>query len=318
MQDSSEAASRVDAAGQEIQAVLVAGDGGASRSINGESKAFLQIAGRPMVVHVLEALLLTPQVSEVFVVGDSIRLEEALTEAGCRTRNAQQDCRVHIVPQGKSLVENVLQGFERTLPPGPPDACHPVLVLPCDIPFVAPWEISQFLERAYAAQADYVIGLSSIETLAEYAPRKDQPGIQMASFNLDDGRYRQNNLHFVRPLRVGNCELVQVMYENRYQKELVSMLRVIWPVFLRDVRNLWVIWYYLILHIGGVLHRRGHLRAADWVRRFVSIETAERAISHLLKARTVCVITTPGGAVLDIDKAEDLCGAQARLPRGLP
>ena len=36
-----------------IQAILVAGDRGASRAIRGRSKAFVEVAGKPMVVHVV-------------------------------------------------------------------------------------------------------------------------------------------------------------------------------------------------------------------------------------------------------------------------
>ena len=32
--------------------------------------------------------------------------------------------------------------------------------------------------------------------------------------------FRQNNLHWVRPLRMGNRQYVDEMYENRYQKEI--------------------------------------------------------------------------------------------------
>ena len=46
-----------------VQAVLLAGDRGASRVVRGRSKAFLEVAGKPMLVHVLEALLHTPEVS---------------------------------------------------------------------------------------------------------------------------------------------------------------------------------------------------------------------------------------------------------------
>ena len=66
-----------------IQAVLLAGDRGAAKAVRGRSKAFVEVAGRPMVVHVLEALLHTPEVSEVFVTGNAAALERVFTEYGC-------------------------------------------------------------------------------------------------------------------------------------------------------------------------------------------------------------------------------------------
>ena len=65
-----------------IQAILLAGDRAHSKSVRGRSKGFLELDGRPMVVHVLEALLHVPEVSEVYVVGDTVRLEKAIAEHG--------------------------------------------------------------------------------------------------------------------------------------------------------------------------------------------------------------------------------------------
>ena len=86
--------------------MLVAGDRGHSRAVRGQSKTFVQLAGKPMVVHVIEALLHTPEVSEVYVVGDPIRLEKAITEHGCLLLAAARACPIHIVPQLSSCPVN--------------------------------------------------------------------------------------------------------------------------------------------------------------------------------------------------------------------
>ena len=294
-----------------IQAVLLAGDRGASRRINGESKAFLPLAGRPMLAHVLDALLDTPRVGEVFVVGDPVRVEKVLVGSGCLVRAAQGGCPVHVVPQRRSLLENVWHTFGLALPPGSPDPSRPILVVPADVPFATPEEISDFLERAFASGADYAIGLSPREALDAYAPQEGRPGIEMAYFNVREGRYRQSNLHFVRPLKMGNRQYIQDMYENRYQKEWGSMLRLIWRVVSRELHNLWVLGFYLVMHVAGVLHRRGWSRASDRVRRFTSLDTVARGIGALLRIRIEFVVTELGGAALDVDNAEDLAAAEA-------
>ena len=69
-----------------VQAVLLAGDRGASKAVRGASKGFVKVAGKPMVVHVLEALLHTPEVNEIFAVGDPIKLEKAISEYGVPLR----------------------------------------------------------------------------------------------------------------------------------------------------------------------------------------------------------------------------------------
>ena len=294
-----------------IQAVLLAGDRGASRQIKGESKAFLSLAGRPMLVHVLEALLHTPQVGEVFVVGDPVRIEKTLVQNGCIAAAAGRGRPIHVVPQRDSLLENVWHTFGLTLPAGPPDPSHPILVIPADIPLVTPEEISEFLSRAYACGADYVIGLCPESALQTYAPGEGRAGIEMAYFNTREGRFRQNNLHFVRPLRMGNRRYIQDMYENRYQKEWGSMLRLIGTVLSREFRQVWVLGFFLVMHFAGALHRRGWRRAADRVRRYASYHSAERGIGALLRIRTEFVFTGLGGAALDIDNAQDLAAAEA-------
>jgi GTP:adenosylcobinamide-phosphate guanylyltransferase len=199
-----------------IQAILVAGDRSASRTVRGTSKAFVLVAGKPMFVHVLEALLHTPEVSEVYLVGNAARLAGAVAEYGCLSLAAARGRPVHIVPQRDSLYANVWYTFLRTLAPGRTDANHAVLVVPADIPLVIPEEISEFVTRAEAADADYVVGLSPESALARFAPHDGAPGVEMAYFNLREGRLRQNNLHWVRPLKMGNRHYVDEMYENRY------------------------------------------------------------------------------------------------------
>ena len=309
----------------QVQAVLVAGDRGASRAIGGRSKTFAEVAGKPMVVHVIESLVFTPEVREIYVVGHAERLERALVGYGCLQLAATHGCPIHVVPQRNSLFENVWHSFLRTLPPGRPSEDHPILVVPTDIPVAIPEEISDFVAKALETGADYGLGLSPASSLERFAPTDGGEGIRMAYFNLREGRFRQNNLHLVRPLRMGNRHYIQEMYENRYQKEVGSALRLGWRVLRSEFRNLWVLYYFGLLHIAGVLDRRGHRRWADRVRRHTPLERIEAAMSALLRTRVVCVTTELGGAALDIDNAFDLAvadkmighwkAAQARLTR---
>ncbi|MFI5314246.1 MAG: nucleotidyltransferase family protein [Myxococcota bacterium] len=298
-----------------IQAILVAGDRGASRAVRGTSKAFVEVAGRPMVVHVLEALLHTPEVSEVYLVGNPARLSAAVASFGCLALAAARGCPIHVVPQRETLYANVWYTFLRTIAPGRADDSHAVLVVPADIPLVIPEEISAFVARAEASGGDYVVGLSPESALAAFAPQDGAPGIEMAYFNLREGRFRQNNLHWVRPLRMGNRQYIDEMYENRYQKELGSQIRLAWRVIRREWRNLWVLGSYLAIHVAGVLHRRGHFAAADRVRASVPLASIERAASALLRTRFRTVTTELGGAAVDVDNEADLEVVEKMLER---
>jgi GTP:adenosylcobinamide-phosphate guanylyltransferase len=294
----------------------VAGDRGASRAIRGRSKAFVEVAGKPMVVHVLESLLHTPEVSEIYVVGNPVRLERVIAEYGCLALAAASGCPVHVVPQRETLYANVWHTFLRTLRPGvPANDAHGVLVVPADIPLVMPEELSIFATRAQACGGDYVVGLTPESALAGFAPSDGAPGIEMAYFNLREGRFRQNNLHFVRALRMGNRSYIEDMYENRYQKEIASQVALAWTVLRKEWRNLWVLGCYFLIHLAGVLHRRGYARASDVVRSWVTIGAIERAASALLRTRFVTVTTELGGAAIDVDNEADLEIVEKMLER---
>ncbi len=291
--------------GRGVQAVLLAGHGRGSRSVQGGNKAFAQVGGKPMVVHVLEALLHTPEVREIYVVGPPAPLETLFAAYGGSQLASVLSKPLHLVPERGSLYENVWSAFLRTLPPGEPDPDHGILVVPSDIPLVVPEEIANFLAQARGGAVDYALGLSPDVALLPYAGRDGSPGIEMACFNLREGRFRQNNLHYVRPLRMGNRVYIEEMYENRYQKELGSQLRIAWRLLRRELRNLWVLWYYALMHVAGVLDRRGHARAARLVASWVPLATVERGIGALLRTRFATVVTGLGGAAIDIDNDAD-------------
>jgi hypothetical protein len=137
----------------------------------------------------------------------------------------------------------------------------------------------------------------------------------MACFNVAERRLRQNNLHVVRQLGMGNRHYIQDMYENRYQKELGSMLRLAWRILVREFRNLWVLFYYVALHVAAVLDRRGYTALAARLRTHVPLATIERGIGALLKTRFQVALTGHGGAAMDIDNAEDLEAADKMLLR---
>lgn len=298
-----------------FEAVLVAGDRGASRAVRGISKAFVEIAGKPMVVHVLEALLHTPEVSEIYLVGNPTRLAAVIAEYGCLALAASRGCPIHVVPQRETLYANVWHTFLRAHVPGRSDSSHAILVVPADIPLVIPEEISQFVNRAAESGGDYVVGLSPESALAPFAPTDASPGVSMAYFNLREGRFRQNNLHWVRPLRMGNRHYVDEMYENRYQKELGSQIALAWRVLRKEWRNLWVLGCYFLIHVAGVLHRRGHVELSDRVRALVPLSAIERAASALLRTRFRTVTTELGGAAIDVDNEVDLETVEKMLER---
>jgi hypothetical protein len=119
----------------------------------------------------------------------------------------------------------------------------------------------------------------------------------------------------VRALRFGNRHYVEDMYENRYQKELGSQIALALRVLRKEWRNLWVLQVYFLIHLAGVLHRRGWTAWADRVRRYVPLATIERASSALLRTRFKAVTTELGGAAIDVDNEQDLEVVEKMLER---
>src|SRR6266568_3881506 len=122
--------------------------------------------------------------------------------------------------------------------------------MPGDIPLATPAEIDAFVDGCDLARYDYCLGLSTEDVLQAYYPQDGCPGIQMAYFTLRDLRARQNNLHLVKPLRLGNRHYIQKMYNFRYQREWRNIMRMIWELCTTQHESLRVAYYYLCLHIA--------------------------------------------------------------------
>ena len=116
-----------------------------------------------------------------------------------------------------------------------------------------------------------------------------EPGIQMAAFNLREGRFRQSNLHLVKPARVVNRHYIEEMYRNRFQRELGSVVALAWRLLTSERGGLGLLYYYLLMHCAGVVDRRGY-RAPR--RRAAPLRSArarrgrlQRSAAHLVPLR---------------------------------
>jgi hypothetical protein len=300
-----------------IPAVLAAGDQAAAKAIYGESKAFLEIEGRPLVAHVASALQRVPEVSEVWVVGDPERLAAALGRGDLRRELRKP---LHVLPQLATLYENVWEAYRRLLPgagaggrePVAADLDQRVLYLPTDMPFATPEEISCFVREGLALDCDYVLGLVTEESMQAFYPTPGQPGIRMAYFNLREGRFRQSNLHLVRPARIGNRHYIEQMYRLRFQRRLAPILALAWRLLWSERGGLAIVWYYGLMHLAGFANRHGLRRTADLARRWIPIARIERGCGDLLATRFRFVVTRVGGCAVDVDNEHDFEVARER------
>lgn len=302
-----------------VPAIVAAGDRRAAKAVYGESKPYLELAGRSLVSHVVAMLQRVPEVSEVWVVGNAQRLEATLGTGSLRAELVKP---LHVVPQFRNLYENAWETYRRLLPgagpegrdPGPDDADQPVLFLSADLPFATPHEVSAFVRQGLECGCDYALGLSTEEAMSDFYPEgPGEPGIRMAYFNLREGRFRQSNLHLVKPARLGNRHYVEEMYEHRYQKQIGEMAKLGWTLLRAEGGGLSVIYYYALMHLAGVADRRGWRAIADFLRNRIPMPRIERGCSALLRTRFRFVVTQGGGCSVDIDNEEDFDAARARF-----
>jgi hypothetical protein len=260
-----------------------------------------------------------PEVSEVWVVGNADRLESLFGGEAARAKLRKP---LHVVPQFRNLYENAWQTYRRLLPgagsegrdPGPADEDRAVLFLSADLPFATPQEISDFVRRGLDLGCDYTLGLCTEESMVGFYPSgPDAPGIRMAYFNLREGRFRQSNLHLVKPARLGHRYYIEEMYEHRYQKQLGQALKLAWRLMRVEGGGFSVLWVYMLIHLAAVADRHRLQRLADWLRHRIPMERIERGLSTLLDTDFRFLATEVGGCAVDIDNDPDYDAASQRF-----
>ena len=296
-----------------IPAIVMAGDRGAARAIYGQSKVYLEIEGVPLVARVVLTLQFVAEVDEVWVVGDRDRLEAVFADSKLRQMIHKP---LHITAQHANLYENAWGTFKRALPGAGPEGRTPegddldfrTLYLSSDLPFASPQEISHFIEKSMALDCDYALGLVTEAAVAAYRKNSQEgpegEGLDIAFFNLRDGRVRQSNLHLAKPARILNRKFIQDMYRYRHMRAFGSMVG-LGSILLFREGGFAILFFYLIMHLSGFADRKGWKRLARIIRYGVTLKTNEWGVSKLLDCRFRFVITEIGGCAIDVDTEEE-------------
>ncbi len=299
-----------------LPAIVTAGDTRAAKAVYGDSKVFLEVAGRPLVAHVVATLQSVPEVSEVWVVGNRARLEAVFADPAVRAEISKP---LFIVEQFRSLMENSWETFRRVLSrdvergrdPVGQEVDQRILYLSGDLPFATAQEISAFIEQSNELDCDYACGLVTEESLEAFRPRAPgESGIEVAYFNLREGRLRQSNLHYARPARLGNRYRIEEMYEHRHQREFWNMAVLAWKLFWPKAGGPMIVLLYSIMHLAGLADRWGMRWLADWLRGIVTVEVNERVCSRILDTRFRFVTTEAGGCAIDVDLEDEYDAVQ--------
>jgi hypothetical protein len=294
-----------------VPAIVTAGDSRAAKAVYGQSKVYLEVDGLALVAHVVATLQECPEVDSVWVVGDTARLEAALGSERLRSSLRKP---LHIVPQQRDLISNAWETYRRVLSgdvlegrdPQPDELDTEVFFLSGDIPLATPQEFSSFIQQSQAMDVDYTLGLCPAESLDVFRPKTpDETGIVVAYFNSRDGRFRQNNLHYARPARIGRLDRIEEMYELRHQRRFWNMFTLAVRILFARVGGLKIAMIFSLMHVAGIADRNGSTRIARLFCRAVTLDIYRTTISKLLDTRFAFVITESGGCGLDIDSEQE-------------
>ncbi len=298
---------------KKVNAVLLAGDRRASVPVKEGNKAFLTLRNEPLLIHILRALKQSRFVEDIVVIGPAERLNQALQNP---TDQLAGDGEIRVIEQRENMIENFKAATVCSL--GLPETVAfedlrggehedtPVLVVPCDIPLLTPWEVDEFISHSNLHDYDYLIGITSEKVLSYYHPSEDRPGIQMIYFHVREDLMRHNNLHLAKPLKIKNLEAIEKMYEWRYQTHLLNVLRMMFALLWVSFRFFAALKVFMFLQLSLYYDRHGHPRLADRLRMYAPLGALPMGISRIIGARTQVVYTHCGGAALDVDHDENL------------
>ncbi|MGB5334111.1 MAG: nucleotidyltransferase family protein [Woeseiaceae bacterium] len=301
-----------------IDAIVLAGDRGGSRNFAGGNKNFLEIAGRPLLAHVIDALSGVDGITRIAIVGPAAAIYELLRDQRVKLRDGLE---VVVLEQKDTAYQNFWTAFLHLLG----DEYSPtieatdrnveekaVLVVPGDAPLMRSAEITEFLQRCTEQDLDYGVGMTEERFLRRFAPRDGKPGVKMNYLHLSTGSFRLNNLHFARPFKVKNRAYIERIYEYRYQRQPMNMLRVVKDMLLVPGLGLRPIVLYIYAQLATRCFARGYHRMLALVRKRLTPEKVTRIGSVLLQARVRIVETSGGGCAIDVDNETDYETLQLR------
>lgn len=149
-------------------------------------EAMIEIAGKPMVTFVAEALAASPRVERIFVIGPVAEL------AKCNFPE-----RVIITQSGGTIIETIKLGMESL------GHTNKVLVVTADIPLLTPEAIDDFLIQCANIEADLYYPI-----VAQEVNNQHYPGNKRTYVRLREGTYTGGNIFLVNPEIVPRCMTV--------------------------------------------------------------------------------------------------------------
>lgn len=226
-------------------------------------EALIPIGGLPMVRYVLDALGGVPEIGRVTMVGP---------DPGAFPPSPPGPPEWEVVSPAESLVENLRLGVQALGP------CPEILVVTCDVPFLEPEDLSEFLGRCRERGAD--LGYPIVERAdCEEA----FPGVRRTYVRLSDGSYTGGNVIYLKG----------------------DALARLWPfldrVYAARKRPLTLLPLFGLGTAVAVLLGRARVSAL------------ERRVERIAGLRARAVVMRRPAIAVDVDKPEDLALAERIL-----
>jgi GTP:adenosylcobinamide-phosphate guanylyltransferase len=298
---------RVRAYPEPIDAIVLAGTHtNPRRLIGGRNKGFLEVGGRALVRHVVDALLGASSIAEIFVVGPVEKLGLALRGVPARVRTVQQEGKMLSNTWAAIYASEARHGKED------PRLVHqrPLLIVSCDLPLISSRAIDDFVERCAAedraAREPYAMlcGVADEPGVTPFHPSEEKTGIERPFVETSFGRLRLANIYVARPRHLAHQEFLQTGFSYRKAKDWRNVfaltLRLLtqhggWQAAWLSVRMQFTLW----------ARRYNWRRVYRWLRRGNTRERIERCTGAVLGGSIRVIITPYGGLSLDVDEEED-------------
>ncbi len=286
-----------------LDAVIMAGGLHKWRGKRLIRKCLLLLRGKPLFIHVLEALRQAKRFRRIYVVGPKNELEVEIRKTGGFDHK-----KIVVLQEGENLVQNLLRAFNHSAGIGdgqggcdPSLAERPMFAVGADSRLILPGEIVEFLDKCDLDKADYFIGMTPESVLNHFRTEGLKRGISLAYTHFAEGVLRINNMHLIKPLKILNPNEFNEIYKIRHLRKLGNFFRLAVALYKRNLgfRD-WVGW--LKMYLAMWFHKARLTRVSDALRWDLTYARAEGVVSHLLGARTKMVVTSYGGAALDVDK----------------
>lgn len=289
-----------------LDAVILAGGRRSRFDKSLPNKNFIKIKNRPLFLHVLSSLLKVKLLGRIYIVGPKNEIEKELLSFPASELPAD---RLFAVQESRNLVNNVMKAFWESVggvrikdeESEKEIIDKPMLLIAGDSPLVSPDEIEQFVDGCDPANYDYFMGMTPSSSMEYYTPKPDRQGVRFAYAHFSEGLFRINNIHMVKPLHVKYRQEFMAMYRVRHLMELVNVVRCGTALTKRSV-TMGDLFQWVKMMVAMFLTQAGMPAVADYLRRNIPMQRWENLAGKLLGTRAKIVVTTYGGAAIDVDK----------------